>query len=529
MPSPSSDSRENTEEPGPVDSLKGSFARELRLLSSPPTRLEAGQVLADRYRILRHLGHGGMGDVYLAEHILDPALQYAIKILRPNMVRETAAQVLREASNIAKVRHRHVVRVTDVGMPSDDVAFLVMEYVGQDLGAYAKAAGGVLPPHQAVNFCAQVCDALSAAHGQRIVHRDIKPSNCLVHTEDGNEYIVVTDFGLARLLHGEDSTFSEWSKVGSTGYIAPEIQPGLARPDQRVDIYSVGAMLCCLIIGAPPPPFSTDRDSAKEYLRPVPRALLPILTKALAFDPKRRYSSAKEMASALRQALPLLPQENPSKPPAPPFSRTAIMVSLVAVVALIAFLAFAVQFARYLEGPSIQPLTTPPPEIEHQTTPPAAVNGPPVSETASAQPPPDIDTPTPTPTPIPNETLASPPTKAVSNKYSGKKSKQSTVIDPFLVDIPSEDTLDKLCRWINHDCSAQSSMKQEPRYSAPGALKATLTFTLQSEKGIALITAWGGLGKDLGFRTCAYNVTTKAMETLPIKRGIGTQECKISM
>ena len=219
MLSPPTDSRKSRENPGTEDSLDGSLARELRQQFSPP-RLEAGQILAERYRILRHLGHGGMGDVYLAEHILAPALRSAIKILRPTVVRETSALVIREASNVAKIRHRHVVRVTDVGMPSDDMAFLVMEYVGQDLGAYARAAGGVLPPPQAVNFCAQVCDALSAAHDQRLVHRDIKPSNCLVHTEDGNDYIVVSDFGLARVLHGEDSTFSEWSMVGSKGYSA---------------------------------------------------------------------------------------------------------------------------------------------------------------------------------------------------------------------------------------------------------------------------------------------------------------------
>ncbi len=531
MLSPPTDSRKSRENPGTEDSLDGSLARELRQQFSPP-RLETGQILAERYRILRHLGDGGMGDVYLAEHILAPALRSAIKILRPTVVRETSALVIREASNVAKIRHRHVVRVTDVGMPSDDMAFLVMEYVGQDLGAYARAAGGVLPPPQAVNFCAQVCDALSAAHDQRLVHRDIKPSNCLVHTEDGNDYIVVSDFGLARVLHGEDSTFSEWSMVGSKGYMAPEILSGQARPDHRVDIYSVGAMLCCLIIGAPPPlnVFSMDRDSAKEYLRPVPKVLFPILKNALAFEPKRRYSSAGEMARALRQALPLLPWETPSKAPVTPFSRTAMLVSLLGAVGLIAILAFAVQLASYLEGPlkALRPLAPLASEIERNTTPQGAVNGPAVSEApASAPSPADLEAPTPSPV----ATMVSSPIKTLTKKNSSAQKSKPSVVEDSSTDPEgaSRQAITDLCQRIERECSARSSMKKDPRYAALESLTATLKFKLQSDEGRAHINNWGELSSDRGFKACANETTMKAMVTRPITRGIGSVTCEISM
>ena len=506
------------------DSLESSLARELRQQSAQPNHLKAGQVLAERYRILRHLGSGGMGDVYEAEHIFAPALRYAIKILRPNLVKETSAQVIQEASNVAKIRSRYVVRVTDVGKPSDDVAFLVMEYVGQDLGAYARAAGGVLPPPQVVNFCAQVCDALSAAHGQRLVHRDIKPSNCLVHSNDGNDYIVVSDFGLARVLHGEDSTYSEWTMAGSKGYIAPEVLSGQARPDQRVDIYSVGAMACCLITGAPPPLniFSLDRDSAREYLRPVPRALLPILKKALALEPKHRYPSAGEMASELRQALPLLAWEQSSRPAVAPFSRRAMMVGLVGAVGLIALLTFAVQFANYLEGPSMQAFKTPQAEIERIVMLRPAVNEP----SAGAPIPPDIGATAPAPMVV----VASPSRKNTSKKSPSQERKPSTVLVDPPVDEGPEKILDALCRQIGKDCSAHSDWKRyAPQFATPGSLMATLTFRLQSEKGTAIITNWGSLSDDPGFQGCARRVNDAAMEERPIKRGIGNRTCNIAM
>ena len=297
------------------DSRQDSFAHQFRRETQTLTpRLRSGAIWAEKYRILRLLGQGGMGDVYEAAHVHAPDLRFAVKILRASAPGGLARQVLREATSIARVRHRHVVAVTDLGFAGDDVPYLVMEFVGVDLQEYARLRGGVLPARDAVEFCAQICDALVAAHSQGIVHRDIKPRNCLVHRELNTEYIVVSDFGLARSLDREDSPISEWTIAGSRGYMAPEVLLGHPRPDHRVDIYSVGATLFCLLTGSPPPSAMPEKASLSRnaIAKAVPRALLPILLRTLAFKPDRRYHSAQELGAALRESLLALVDPTPS-------------------------------------------------------------------------------------------------------------------------------------------------------------------------------------------------------------------------
>lgn len=291
------------------DSRQDSFAQQIRretLSITPP--LSPGDIWADRYRILRLLGQGGMGDVYEAAHVLAPALRFAVKVLRASASEELARRLLREASSIARVRHRHVVSVTDVGITASGIPYLVMEFVGDDLQEYAQRRGGVLAAKDAVEFCAQICDALAAAHAQGIIHRDIKPRNCLVHRELDTEYIVVSDFGLARSMDGDDSPSREWTFAGSRGYMAPEVLLGHTRPDHRVDIYGVGATLFCLLTGSPPSPELGEKTTFSRQLigKTVPRSLLRILLRTLAFDANRRYHSVRELGAALRKSLPML-------------------------------------------------------------------------------------------------------------------------------------------------------------------------------------------------------------------------------
>ena len=233
------------------------------------------------------------------------------------------------------------------------------------------------------------------------------------------------------------------------------------------------------------------------------------------------------MARALRQALPLLPWETPSKVPVTPFYRTAMLVGLLGAVGLIAILAFAVQVARYLEGPlkALAPLAS---EIERNSTPQGAVNGPTVSEAAASAPSPaDLEAPTPTPV----ATMVSPPIKTLTKKNSSAQKSKPSVVEDSSTDPEdaSRQTITDLCQRINRECSARSSMKKDPRYAAPGSLTATLKFKLQSDEGRAHINKWGELGSDLGFIDCANDTTMEVMETRPITRGIGSVTCEISM
>lgn len=288
------------------DTFAQNFRREVHTLAP---HLQPGDVWADKYRILRHVGQGGMGDVYEAAHVRTSELRYAVKILRMSPSEDVAHRALQEASSIAKVRHSHVVRVTDVDITSDGIPFLVMEFVGIDLQEYARLRGGVLTAPEAVEFCVQICDALDAAHAQGIVHRDIKPRNCLVYQGRDTNYVVVSDFGLARSLNGDDSTTSEWTIAGSRGYMAPEILlVGRPRPDHRVDLYSVGATLFCLLAGSPPSAELFDNDTlSRDYLRKkIPRALVPVFLRTLARKAEKRYSSARELRDELRRLLPAL-------------------------------------------------------------------------------------------------------------------------------------------------------------------------------------------------------------------------------
>jgi serine/threonine protein kinase len=253
------------------DSRQGSVARQLRaLVDTSNLLMQIDDVIDRRYRIVRVIGRGGMGIVYEAEHVMASGLRFAIKTLLPPFLGDSLQRVLREAASIASIRHKNVIKVTDVGHTDAGLPFLVMELVGTDLEEYTRARGGTLPASTAAEFCAQVCDALAAAHASKIVHRDIKPSNCLVYRDGDQDYVVVSDFGLARELSGENSASSDWSVAGTKGYVAPEVYSGPGRPDHRVDIYSVGAMLFRLLVGTPPDAaVFSSRQSA------VPPALVP--------------------------------------------------------------------------------------------------------------------------------------------------------------------------------------------------------------------------------------------------------------
>jgi eukaryotic-like serine/threonine-protein kinase len=209
-----------------------------------------GRVLDDRYRITERLGEGGMGAVFVAEH-LKLRKQVALKMIRAELAGngEVAARFAREAMTIAQFEHPHVASAIDYGTLPEGGAYLVMQLVrGQSLRDLLER--GRLPWPTACELLAQVADALSAARGAGIVHRDLKPDNILVETrEDGSQLAKILDFGIAHVApHAQASgTLNrELTRVGTVmgtpGYMSPEQAVG-DKVDHRTDLYALGVVL----------------------------------------------------------------------------------------------------------------------------------------------------------------------------------------------------------------------------------------------------------------------------------------------
>src|SRR5438128_424589 len=175
------------------------------LRSSGPTHDLVGQVLADRYHIMKKLGEGGMGQVYLAEHV-KMGRRSAIKVMNPSMVHdpEAVARFNREASNASRISDAHVCAIYDFGETPEGLIYLAMEFIeGEPLTELIRSEGA-LPLARAADIAIQVAAALQAAHDLGIVHRDLKPDNImLTRGRDGADAVKVVDFGLAKAVGGE--------------------------------------------------------------------------------------------------------------------------------------------------------------------------------------------------------------------------------------------------------------------------------------------------------------------------------------
>ena len=280
-----------------------------------------GQVVEGRYRILRRIGRGGMGVVYLAEHVLLHK-KVAIKTLAADAVdsQEAAERFLREAQAAAAVGNEHIVDVTDLGTLDSGILFYVLEYLdGMDL-ARKVATEGPLAVQAALMLLLQLCEALSAVHAAGIVHRDLKPANLFVVRRRGADFLKVLDFGICTSLkptiHRHRLT-PGGRILGTPEYMAPEQVEGKAVGPQA-DLYAIGAIGYFLLVGKPPLEASTLPglflaicDVAPEpiaALRPeVPQALSDALMRALSKAPDGRFADCAALRRALLRASPETP------------------------------------------------------------------------------------------------------------------------------------------------------------------------------------------------------------------------------
>lgn len=260
-----------------------------------------GKKLDGRYEITELIGIGGMAEVYKAVDIMEEKV-VAVKILKNEFSanEEFIRRFRNESKAIAVLSHPNIVKIYDVGF-TDEMQFIVMEYIdGITLKEFIEQQG-VLKWRDAVHFTVQILRALQHAHDKGIVHRDIKPQNIMLFS-DGT--IKVMDFGIARFARQDSSTMSE-KTIGSVHYISPEQARGDIT-DEKSDIYSVGVMLYEMLTGKKP--FDGDTPVAvalmhmqdvavypREIIDSIPEALEEIVLHAMDKNPRQRYQSAAEM------------------------------------------------------------------------------------------------------------------------------------------------------------------------------------------------------------------------------------------
>ncbi|MBC8170648.1 MAG: serine/threonine protein kinase, partial [Anaerolineae bacterium] len=266
-----------------------------------------------KYEVLQRLGRGGMAEVYRAYH---PNLDryVAIKILHSFLSDESEfkARFEKEAQNIARLRHPNIVQVYDFDYDADsDSYYMVMELIeGPTLKDYLfelPDGSGRLPILDVVRIIRQGAEALSYAHQRAMIHRDVKPANLMLDEKE-NYRLVLTDFGIAKLLTGSQATVSG-GLVGTPAYMAPEQGMG-ETGDERSDLYSVGVIMYQMLTGVLPYDADTPMALILQHMNdPIPSvrsidlhlspAVDKVLQRLMAKEPAERYQTALDLISDL--------------------------------------------------------------------------------------------------------------------------------------------------------------------------------------------------------------------------------------
>jgi serine/threonine protein kinase len=278
-----------------------------------------GLVLDGRYQVEELIGEGGMGRVYLAEHV-EIGRRVAIKILHPVYGRmpDLVERFRREARAASKIGHPHIVDVTDSGTTDDGSVYFVMEYLeGVELASVIDREGA-LDVARALRITSQICRALSAAHAVGIIHRDLKPENIFLTSREGaSDFVKVLDFGIAKSSEAEEARGKRLTHpgmaMGTPEYMSPEQAAG--RPaDERCDVYAVGAILYEMLTGIPPyegdnfmeilTKKATIDPRPPSVLRPeMPPLVEALVQSAMARDPSLRPPSMEAFEYELTKCL----------------------------------------------------------------------------------------------------------------------------------------------------------------------------------------------------------------------------------
>ncbi len=296
-----------------------------------------GQVLADRYRIVRLLGEGGMGQVYEAQH-LNINKRFAIKMLRPEVIgsAQSLQRFRQEAWAASSIGHENIVEIDDFATLASGQVYLAMEFLdGQSLAERIRD-GAPLSPEDAVAVVIAVGQGLAAAHDKGIVHRDMKPENIFLARKSGRVVAKILDFGIAKMSGGDEpSNLTRTGAIfGTPLYMSPEQAKGKPA-DARADVYALGVILYELLTGSVPFGGESSVEILSQHIgaAPVPpsevapdRAIAPTLEalvlRALEKEPEARQSSMAELVRELEAVAATLPKPDlaalVTTPPAPP-------------------------------------------------------------------------------------------------------------------------------------------------------------------------------------------------------------------
>lgn len=276
--------------------------------------VETGDIVEGRYRILRTLGEGGMGTVFLAEHMLIKR-RVAIKILHSELATDAniIERFMNEARAAGTLGHPNIVESTDMGFTHSHVPYIVFEFLEGALLTNEIYRVGGLPVRRAVRIASQIASALTAAHKADIVHRDLKSDNVfLTDKDDAFDHVKVLDFGISRFLMLDDK--QQGMVMGTPEFMAPEQITAPESVDRRADIYALGVILYEMLTARRP--FASEDDPRQlmhrivhEPAPPLQRPEVPpaledaILHKMLAKDPAERYQTMSDVEVALESFI----------------------------------------------------------------------------------------------------------------------------------------------------------------------------------------------------------------------------------
>ena len=291
--------------------------------ANAPLSVGIGDVLGGKYRLVEHVGTGGMSEVFRAVNVT-VGTSVAVKMLKQEYVQnaEYVRRFQNEAEAASRLNHANIVQLIDVGSDGP-LRYLVMEFVQGRTLKEIISEQGALDPVTAANITLRILSALQHAHEKNVIHRDIKPQNILVSREG---YVKLSDFGIAHMLNRESITKKE-EFFGTVDYISPEQANG-KETDARSDIYSTGVVLYEMLTGHVPFTAATPLAVAVKHMeeappairesRPeVPEAIAHVAEVAMRKDPATRYQCALDMATDLNNAIKGIAQGS-TAPPLPP-------------------------------------------------------------------------------------------------------------------------------------------------------------------------------------------------------------------
>jgi len=281
-----------------------------------------GQIIADRYHIVQKLGEGGMGQVYLSQHVRMKR-KSAVKVMNPGMVHDHDAisRFNREAENASQIAHPNVAAIYDFGETSDGLIYLAMEFIEGDALTKILKTHGALPAGRAASIAKQVADGLSAAHDLGIVHRDLKPDNIMIAKgREAQDQVKIVDFGIAKAMQADDQKVTRTGlSIGTPEYMSPEQLSG-DKLDHRTDIYSLGLVAFSMFTGHLPFPSVTSKEALIMRLTDRPRtlaqirgdiewpvALQTVMDRALANDADERYQKVADFGRDILRAVESMP------------------------------------------------------------------------------------------------------------------------------------------------------------------------------------------------------------------------------